>query len=282
MAKNKIKKKKSFKFIGKQETYNYLKKRHKEGKRIVVSRFGDGEYFHMVGVVKGRRREGGHCGTEELTRLLNESIKKKDQLICLPNQVIITQNNLYLRKANENPKYKLANKIGRYIISNSDHDLYGQVRWRDIDLISYNSEFVTEFFVGKTLVITRYKEVCEKAFRNRKKVMVDVYEIPRKNAASDYKNIKSDLISISKEYKNIVFAAGPLANILIADLIDGCKAHLIDIGSSIGVVIAPYSSNYYTARSWPGSLRRADSRRIIKCSDDFFKTLNKKLDLSRK
>ncbi len=264
--------KRTFKSISKHGTYNYLKDRYKKGNRIVVSRYGDGEYLIMLGTKK-KKGIAGQKVTEELTRLLNESIKKKNQLICIPNKIRITQDTLYINEDNE----RLSNKIGRYIISNSNHSLYGQVQWRDIDLIRYNSEFVTEFFIGKTLVITGHKEVCEKAFHNRKKVRVDVYGIPMKNAAGDYENIKSDLISISKEYKNIVFAAGPIAKVLITDLIDECEAHLIDIGSSIGVIINPYSITYQVVRYWPNTLRKKDPKVVKIYSDKFFKTLNKKI-----
>jgi hypothetical protein len=271
LSNNGVKKKKSFKFMSKHGTYEYLKDQYKKGNRIVVSRYGDGEYLIML----GRKKKKGIAGqevTKELTRLLNESIKKKKQLICTPNKIIITEDNLYLDEDNE----RLSNKIGRYIISNSEHSLYGQVQWRDVDLMHYNSEFLTEFFIGKTLVITGHKEVCEKAFYG-KKVRLDVYGIPMKNAAGDYENIKSDLISVSKEYKNIVFAAGPIAKVLIADLVDKCKAHLIDIGSSIGVIINPYSITYQVVRYWPNTLRKKDLKIVKNYSDKFFKTLNKKI-----
>lgn len=272
VAKIRTKKRKSFKFMSKHGTYHYLKELHKKGERVVVSRYGDGEYLIMLGT-RTKKRIAKQEVTKELTKLLNKSVKKKGQFVCIPNKIIITLDNLYLNEGNE----RLSNKIGRYIITNSEHNLYGQVQWRDIDLVRYNSEFVTEFFIGKTLVITGYKEVCENAFHNRKNVMVDVYGIPRGNAAGDYENIKNDLISISKEYKNIVFSAGPIAKVLIADLIDKCEAHLIDLGSSIGVIINPYSISYQVVRYWPNCLRKEDLKVVKKYSDEFFKTLDKKL-----
>jgi len=41
----------TFEFMPKHITYNYLKDQYKKGNRIVVSRYGDGEYF----LIKGKR-----------------------------------------------------------------------------------------------------------------------------------------------------------------------------------------------------------------------------------
>ena len=189
-----------FRFITKHGTYHYLKELYEKGKRVVISRYGDGEYWIMTGVKK-KKGIAGQVVTDELIELLNKSFKKEGQLVCLPNKIIISKENLY-----EDDKI-LKNQIARYIIHNSKHNLYGQVQWRDIDLLRYNSEFVTEFFVEKTLVITGHKEICERAFNNRKGVTVDIYGVPMKNASGEYKNIKNDLISISKDYKNIIFSS---------------------------------------------------------------------------
>lgn len=264
--------------MSKHGTLNYLKDQYKRGNRIVVSRYGDGEYFILLG--SKRKIIAGQEVTKDLVISLNESIKKKGQLICLPCKIPLNQDNfLFL----EGKQKKLSYEITRYIISNSDHDLYGQVQWKDVDLFRYRSEFITEFFVGNTLIVTGHGETCERAFHDNNIVEVDVYKVPRRNAAGSYKKVKDDLVFVSKNYRNIVFGCGPIGKVLIADLIDECNSHLVDLGSSIGVVISPYSPNYYAVRSWPGFLRRADTRRIMKCSDDFFKTLNKKLDrLKRK
>ena len=270
LSKDEVKKNNPFKFMNKHGTYNYLKEQHKKGNRVVVSRYADGEYWIMIGKKNKKAIIAGQVLTEELTRLLNKSIKKKGQLICLPNKRRLTPDNLYLNTGSK----KLSDEICRYIISNTNHSLYGQVQWRDIDLTRYGSDFLTEFFIGKTLVITGHKEVCEKAFHNRKNIMV--YGIPRKNASGDYENIKNDLISTSKEYKNIIFSAGPISKVLIADLIDKCEAHLIDLGSGIAPIINPYSTNYQVVRSWPNCLRRANLKIVKKYSDKFFETLNKK------
>ena len=253
---------KNIKIKGKHGTLNYLKNQYKNGNRIVVSRYGDGEYFILIGVKK--KKVAGQQMTKDLIESLNRSIKKKGQLICLPSIRLKKYKNL-----------KLSDKITNYIVDNSKHDLYGQFKWRDIDLSRYCGEFISEFFVGNTLIVTGFKEACEKAFDNYKKI--DVYKTPLRNAAGNYKKIRNDLISISKKYKNIIFGCGPIGKVLIADLIDKCQSHLIDLGSSIGIIIAPYSINYFTVRSWPGYLRRSTSKKIEECSINFFKSLNKKL-----
>ena len=261
---------KPFKFMKKHGTYHYLKEQYKKGSRVVVSRYGDGEYWIMTGVKK-KKIIAGQLVTEELIKLLNKSFKKEGQLICLPNKRKLTLDNLYLNTGSK----KLADEICRYIISNSNHSLYGQGRWRNIDLIRYDSELVTNFFVGKTLVVSGHKEVCQKAFSNIEGV--DVYGVPVRNSFGDYENIKNDLVSISKLYKNIIFSAGPITKILIADLIDKCETHLIDLGSSLGAIINPYSIDCQVVRTWPNCLRREDLKIIKKHSDKFFKTLNKKI-----
>ena len=257
----------SFKFMNKHGTYHYLKELYEKGERVVVSRYGDGEYWIMTGVKK-KKGIARQVVTEELVELLNKSFKKEGQLVCLPNKIIISKENLY-----EDNKI-LKNQIARFIIRNSKHDTYGQVQWRDVDLIRYDSELVTNFFVGKTLVVSGHKEVCQKAFSNIEGV--DVYGIPGINASGDYENIKNDLVSFSKIYKNIIFSAGPIAKVLIADLVDKCESHLIDLGSSFGVIINPYSIDYQVVRCWPNCLNREDLKVVKKYSDKFFKTLNKK------
>jgi len=259
---------KPFKFMNKHGTYHYIKDLYKKGDRVVVSRYGDGEYWIMTGVKK-KKIIAGQLVTEELIKLLNKSFKKEGQLVCLPGKIKTSRENLYEEDS------ILKNKISRYIIQNSDHAMYGQVQWRDIDLIRYDSELVTNFFVGKTLVVSGHKEVCQKAFSNIEGV--DVYGVPVRNSFGDYENIKNDLVSISKLYKNIIFSAGPITKILIADLIDKCETHLIDLGSSLGAIINPYSIDCQVVRTWPNCLRREDLKIIKKHSDKFFKTLNKKI-----
>ena len=257
----------SFKFLSKHGTYHYLKALSRNGERVVVSRYGDGEYFIMLGM-KGKNSARQEV-TEKLTKLLNNSFKKSGQLVCLPNKSKISKENLY-----EDDNI-LKNKIGRYIIQNSNHSLYGQVQWRDVDLLRYNSELVTDFFIGKTLVISGHGKACESAFEKYQDI--DIYEVAMKNASKDYEKIKIKLFDFSKKYRNIIFSAGPISKVLISDLIDKCETNLIDLGSSLGVIINPFSS-YKIVRHWPGALRKAKSEIIKKYSDNFFITLDKKLE----
>jgi hypothetical protein len=255
-----------FNFLGKYATYNYIKELCNHGKRVVVSRYGDGEYMIMLGIKKEKGIAGQEV-TNKLTELLNNSIKINGQLVCLPNKTIISNNDLY----RDDDVFK--NKIARYIIQNSKHDIYGQVQWRDIDLLRFDSELITNFFIGKTLIISCHKDACKNAFENYKEV--DIYEVPMKNASAIYNEIKVDLFSIAKKYKNIIFCAGPISKVLIADLIDKFETNLIDLGSGLGIIINPFSS-YQIVRHWPGVLRKEDPEIIKKYSDKFFNTLNKK------
>lgn len=186
---------KNFKILNKYETLNHIKNLYDEKKRVVVSRYADGEYEILRGVVE--TKSARQDLTEELTNLLKNAINKEGQLVCIPNKIEITNTNLNSEEGND----KLGNKIARYIISNTNHNLYGQVQWRDIDIIKNNWEITTNFFVGSTLLITPFEKESKIAFE---KYNVDTYIVPERNNCVKYESIKNDLLSIQKTYDNIV------------------------------------------------------------------------------
>jgi len=257
-----------FKFMPKQATYNYLKNRHKEGNRIVVSRYGDGEY----NIITGRKKKAAkQIVSKELGNLLIHSVKTKGQLVCLPAKIKINSENLYYTKG-----IKFSDFLSRYFIQNTNHSLYGQGRWRMIDILRYNSEFITNFFLEKTLIVTGHKEDTENAFK--KNSQVEVYETPLANAAAEYEIIRKEITLNCGRFKNIIFACGPLSKILIADLINRCNSHLIDLGSVVGILVNPFSSGVPAVKKWSGFGKNGNKEVVERCSVDFFKTLRRKME----
>lgn len=256
-----------FEFMPKHPTYSYLKNCYIKGKRIVVSRYGDGEYYIILGQ---KKRVAKQNVSEELIKLLNYSVRTKGQLICLPAKKKITLTNL-----NESENIKFSDVLSRYIISITDHNLYGQGQWRMVDLLRNNSNFITNFFLDKTLVVTGHKEATECAFRKIRQV--EVYETPVYNATSEYKTISKDLASICEGFKNIIFGCGPLSKILVADLISRCDSNLVDLGSIISIIVNPFSPDIPVVNRWSGFGKNGDPKKVEECSINFFETLRKKL-----
>jgi len=199
------------------------------------------------------------------------SVKTKGQLVCLPAKKKINEENL-----NETENIKLTEIISKHIIKISDQTLYGSGRWRMIDSLRNKSELITNFFLGETLVLTAHKRTAEIAFASMNNI--DVFEVPIRNACGEHENIKKYLVSVCDKYRNIIFACGPLSNILIADLISCCDSHLIDLGSVVDIIINPYSVGIPVARRWAGLGRKGDPKIVKRCSVDFFNTLNMKLE----
>lgn len=146
----------------------------------------------------------------------------------------------------------MGNKIAKYIIKNTNHSLFGQVQWRDVDGVKFEWDITTDFFIDETLLITPFNEESKQAFSTIKNTKVDIYETPITNAFKIYHEIKENLLSCCNKYKNIVFGCGPVGKILIVDLIEECNSNLVDIGATVGIIAAPFSKDYFSVRSWPG------------------------------
>jgi hypothetical protein len=255
-----------FEFMPKHVTYCYLKNKYKKGHRIVVSRYGDGEYF----IIKGEMgRFAKQDVDKNLIKLLNYSVRKKGQLICLPSKTKINLDNLY----KDNYK-KFSDNMSRYIIRSTKHSIYGQGQWRMIDLIHNKSEFITNFFLEKTLIVCGHKESAMNAFKHMNNI--EIYGTPPMNATKEYEIISNDIKDICNNFRNIIFACGPLSKILIADLIDICNANLIDLGSIFGIIINPFSVSIPVVNMWSGLGKKEDKKILDKYSYEFFETINKK------
>ena len=175
-----------FEFMSKHVTYNYLKNKYKEGHRIVVSRYGDGEYF----IIKGKTgRIAKQNVGKNLKKAFNYSVRKKGQLICLPAKTKISLDNLYKNNYN-----RFSDNMSRYIVRCTKHSVYGQGQWRMIDLIHNRSDFITNFFLEKTLIVCGHKDTAIKAFKNM--ANIEIYGTPPMNATQDYEIINNENILI--------------------------------------------------------------------------------------
>lgn len=247
-----------------QKTYFFLWKQHMMGRRVVIPRYGDGEYF----IMKGKKKNiATHIVNKDLTRLMNESIKKKGQLICMPTSMAKVDQSV------KNTRSAAAN----YFLKISDHLRYGTGNWRVID-VHYNFNFLTEFFIGKTLIVTGNHIECKKAFKVNN-ISIDILEGKKTNAFVDYKILKRNLTVNAKKYDNIIFALGPTSNILIADLVGVCQSNLIDIGGFFGLIINPYSQNETLIKKWTGIPQRSNKETTRRLSKMFFKKLKDKIEI---
>jgi hypothetical protein len=262
----------NFKVLTKHQTYSYLNNLVRENKRVVVSRYGDGEYFIVRD--KGRMRKDGRRTVakqtlnDALVVSLRKALIKKNQLICLPHKTQI-------KTLEENDKGDFPTEIAKFLIRFSHHSLYGQVNWVWIDLLRNKSNFITNFFVKDCLFVTGHKEAAENAFASSKNVKV--FGVLPVNAFEEYEEITKELKKICRNFKNIVFACGPVSNILLCDLIDVCDSNLVDWGSAAGVVINPFATKTKPVKSWSGWGKRASEEEIKRISENFFETLDNRI-----
>ena len=253
-------------FMDMQETYNFIWHQHMMGRRLVLPRYGDGEFL----IMKGRKKEvATNKPSKELTDLLNKSIKVKGQLICIPMRGMNNEENLTGKN--------IRTTASKYFVDVSGNDIYGHVQWRMID-VQHSFNFLAEFFVGKTLIVTGNHSECKTAFEVNG-VDVDILNGRKTNAFVDYKQLKENLIVNSKNYENIIFALGPVSNILIADIVGVCRSHLIDIGGFLGMLINPYSDDERLVKEWTGIPLRSSKEIIRKTSKTFFKKVKDKIKL---
>ena len=151
--------------LGQEDTYRYIWDNYLKSRRIVISRYGDGEFL----IMQGRNRKiATHSPNQELTKLLSKTLNQKNQLICVPMKF-----KLFGGLNSDKNNNDIRVKSGRYFIKNSNYNFYGHNAWRKID-ISHDFNLLTKFFIGKTLVVTgNYKE-CKIAF-DRNEIQIDIF-----------------------------------------------------------------------------------------------------------
>jgi len=232
------------KIIDGNETLHYLMSQVKNGKRIVYSRYGDGEYLLMT------KKRLAATEVFEVGDLLNKSVCKKGQFVCT----------VMFRKTYEELleiSSRWAN-TQKYIMKIGNHELYGTGSFLRKDFLN-KCELLPYFFKKDVLIVTGHAKKCEEIFK-REHVDISVFEMPISRASSEYKEAKKHLVKKCQTYNNIIFCCGPIGKVLISDLIDECESNLIDLGSIINVILSGSSAslkNMWTI-SWAKNINSAE------------------------
>ena len=208
------------KIMDRVETLKYLKDEMDKGERSVVSRYNDGEYLLM----NSTKKYIAKCYSEDISEKLKKSIKVKNQLVCVN----------YLKPHNIEGKdiwYLTQN----YLVKEGGHDLYGCSNYNTYDF-SNDSSLLVKQFSGKVLLVTGLTDQSFKFF-SKIKSDIDIYGVPKENAASKYDYIYNHILNICDNYKTVLFACGPLSKVLMAELIDKSKCNLIDLGSVLNAIL---------------------------------------------
>lgn len=225
--------------LSREKTLEYLYDKFQKKERLIVSRYNDGEYFIMnqqetALIIK---LFGKDC-SKVLKDLLFKSIKDKRQFICT--------NYLKPKNFSENDIWY---KVQRYMIENSNNEIYGCSHWTIYDFCNDN-KLLPHLFSGDTLIISGLHEYLKpviESYNNR----IYFYDTPIISVEKSYEKIKEDLFKICKNFENILIACGSLSKVLLVDLIDECAANLIDIGSLINAICG--KENTWTM-SWTGTV----------------------------
>jgi len=237
------------------ETLDYLKDRmHTE--RLVVSRYGDGEYMLMNGIF-GQKTEN-----IKLTQpLLLNAIKVKGQLVCIPT----------LKPHNVEKKDRWY-EAQKFLMDISKHSLYGNAMWNVHDFMS-NNDVLPFIFSKNVILITGYPDESRMVFKSLQPDL-KVIGVPRTNISKVYEEVKIKTLDYINRNKidNIIFACGPTSGAFIADFINICDANLVDIGSVLNAILNDYTINKpplikLHRMSWTNAVD------IKKQSDMFFKKL---------
>ena len=227
------------KVLSREETLEYLYNKFQEKERLIVSRYNDGEYFIMKQQeTKVIVKLFGEDCSKILKDLLFKSIEDKRQFICT--------NYLKPKNFSENDIWY---KVQRYIIDNSNNNLYGCSHWTVYDFCNEN-KLLPQLFSGDTLIISGLHEYFKPAIENYNK-KIYFYDTPIISVEKSYKKIKEDLLKICKNFENILIACGSLSKVLLVDLIDECEANLIDIGSMINALCGKENT---WPMSWTGTV----------------------------
>ena len=210
--------------LSREKTLEYLYDKFKKKERLIVSRYNDGEYF----IMKQQETKvivnlfGEDC-SKILKDLLFKSIRDKRQFICT--------NYLKPKNFSENDIWY---KVQRYMIENSNNEIYGCSHWTVYDFCNEN-KLLPYLFSGDTLIISGLHEYFKPVIENYNK-KIYFYDTPIISVEKSYEKIKEDLFKICKNFQNILIACGSLSKVLLVDLIGECNANLIDIGSLINAM----------------------------------------------
>jgi hypothetical protein len=207
------------------QTQKYLINKLDNNERIVLSRYNDGEYLLMTDQINFDENSLMDRN-DDIGKLLNVSIKHKNQLVCVN----------YLKEHNIKNKDKWY-EAQKYLTDTGGHDLYGCGNYFVQDFIE-GSPLLKRFFEGKVLLVTAFYDECTKFFENSG-LDIAIYQTSRKDAAH-YRDIMLENIKFLDKvynYNNILISAGPISKVLVADLADTCNGNIIDLGSGLNAII---------------------------------------------
>jgi len=208
------------------ETFIYLKDRMYT-ERLVVSRYGDGEYM-LMNEIFGQKTEN----IKLTSPLLLKAIKVKGQLVCIPT---LKPHNI----KNKDRWYEAQ----QFFIKTSQHNLYGNAMWNVYDFVS-NNDVLPFIFSKNVILITGYPNESKVAFKDLQPNL-KIIGVPRTNTSKVYKEVKIKILNHINKNKidNIIFACGPTSGAFIADFINVCDANLVDVGSVLNAILNDYAIN---------------------------------------
>ena len=219
------------KILDREETFNYLKNKVYNNERIVVPRYGDGEYLLMTESRDVAKEKASVVGP-----LLRRSIRVKNQLVCTA-------------KTFDRGKGIWYNTC-KYVMEQGGHDLYGAGAWIRWDF-KRNSDVLPTLFRGRVLIVAGYGDEALSVFKDIQPG-IETYAMPKKQASSNYKKALNDITKICAEFDNILFASGPIGKVILSDLVDITEANLIDIGSLLPAILTREDKKMFKTWSMGG------------------------------
>lgn len=231
------------KVMAREETVNYIKNKIDNGERVVVSRYGDGEYLLM----NSKRSAGGET-PPAVNNLLKRAIKVKEQLVCVPPA--LTANTIW-------------GETSRYLTKEGEHSLYGNTSWTSWDF-KHKLKVLPYFFRGKVLLVAGNSDAADKIF---KPVLPEfkTYSMPIKDASKKYDETLNYIIN-NNEFDNILFACGPIGKVILSDVINKTNANLVDLGHLMDAILQTENLS-----SWANGAKRQGN--LKKYIDNFLKNI---------
>jgi hypothetical protein len=220
--------------LNKPETCEFIENKFNKKERCIISRWGDGEYTILTHKHRSNTVDYEGSGHEKhciAPDLLN-ALQYQNHFPCV---------------AGIGSKKGLWYDVGQFYIKNSRHTFFGNANWNVYDYVS-GSKLISNFFQGKTLIITGHHKECKKVFTDSRFRIIGTNKL---NAWDSDKNLFSKVKNTlgNEDFDNIILSAGKASKILIPMLVPLCNSHLIDFGACINAVLAPHTS-YDLVSSW--------------------------------
>ena len=214
------------KILDREETFEYLKDKVYNNERIVVPRYGDGEYLLMTSGRNVAKETSKIVGP-----LLKKSVKVKGQFVCTVKR--LTGGGVWANTC-------------KYIMKEGGHALYGAGAWVRWDF-KRNNEVLPFLFSGRVLIVAGFGKEAEELFKDIQP-NVKSYTIPKKQASNNYKTASKDITNICTNFDNILFACGPIGKVILSDIVNKTEANLVDIGSLLPAILS--KDNKEMLKTW--------------------------------